>query len=138
MLRYMFTFMATLLAMFVLDAVWITFFAGPWFRETLGVVMALPLRVAPAFIFYPLYVTGIMVFVVAREDNFQSLGQTFMFGALFGLFTYGTFDLTSLTILAPYTPFLALTDIAWGVFLTATASVIGVFTGEQIVHFTGR
>jgi uncharacterized membrane protein len=57
-----------------------------------------------------------------------------VFGALFGLFTYGTFDLTNYAILKPWTLYLTWTDLAWGTFLTGAASAVGVWGAEAILR----
>ena len=132
MIRYAVTYFATLAVFLGLDAIWITQFDGPLYRTSLNIILLEEYRPAPAFVLYLLYILGIMVFVVPREEGWQTVGQTFMYGALFGLFTYGTYTLTSYTIIANWTPFLAFTDLAWGVALTAVASAAGSWIGEQI------
>ena len=87
MIRYAVTYFATLAVFLGLDAVWITQFAGPLYRSTLNITLLMEYRPAPAFVFYLLYIAGIMIFVVPREEGWQTVGQTFMYGALFGLFT---------------------------------------------------
>lgn len=133
MIRYAVTLFATLAIFVALDFAWISLFAGSLYRETLGVTMAEHIRIAPAFLFYPLYVVGIMIFVVPREEGWQTLGQTFMFGAFYGLFTYGTFSLTNLAMITAWTPSLAVTDIAWGTIATGVAVTIGSLIGDWIM-----
>jgi uncharacterized membrane protein len=133
-IRYAITYITTGITFVALDMLWMTQFAGPLYRKTLGVVLLENFRIAPAFLFYLLFIAGIMIFVVPREEGWQTPGQTFGFGALFGLFTYGTFDLTSYTIIEAWTPYLLFTDLAWGIFLTGIASMVGSWVAEQILH----
>jgi uncharacterized membrane protein len=74
-----------------------------------------------------------MVFVIPRTGSPQSLAQTALFGALFGFFTYATFDLTSYAVLRPWTWYLTWTDLAWGTVLTAAASSLGQFAASAIL-----
>jgi uncharacterized membrane protein len=134
LIRYAVTYFVTLAVFLGLDAIWLSQFAGPLYRHTLTVVMLEQYRPAPAFVLCLLYVTGMMVFVIPREEGWQTFGQTFVFGALFGLFTYGTYTLTCYTIISAWSPLLAMTDVAWGVALTAVAGIAGHWIGEQIYH----
>jgi Predicted membrane protein (DUF2177) len=53
------------------------------------------IRLAPAILFYPLYVVGILVFVGAPATaTWQS---ALLYGALFGLCCYAMFELTSVS-----------------------------------------
>ena len=52
--------------------------------------------------------------------------STLLYGALFGFFRYATFELTSLSPLKHWTWPVGVVDIAWGTFVTATASTLGL------------
>lgn len=126
MTYYAVTFVAVLIAFAVIDSVWIGFVAAPLYKSALGPIMLEKFRPAPAIIFYLLQITGMMVFVVPAAAGGQGLGKTALLGALYGLFTYSTFDLTNFAILRNWTLFLTVTDIAWGCVLSAGASTTGV------------
>ena len=138
MLRYIVTYFTTLFAFALIDSVWLTLVAAPLYKQVLGEILLTNFRPVPAVLFYLLQIAGILVFVVPRDvgpyGEPQTLPMTFLFGALFGLFTYATFDLTNYAIIDPWTSYLAWTDIAWGMFLTAAASTIGVWTAEAIIR----
>ena len=83
-----------------------------------------------AFYHHLLYVVGIPVFVsssVPRHRNRQLL-----YGALFGLFCYATFDLTSLSLLKHWTWPVAVVDVCWGSFVTAMSSTAGLLIANRI------
>ena len=134
MLRYIVTYFTTFFAFAAIDSIWLTLVAGKLYKQTLGDTLLDNFRVAPAILFYVLMIAGIMVFVVPRTPGAQSLLMTWVFGALFGLFTYATFDLTNYAIIKPWTFHLAWTDIAWGTFLTGTASTIGLWGAQAILR----
>ena len=46
-----------------------------------------------------------------------------IYGALFGFFTYATYNLTAYAVLRNWTTPLAVVDIAWGTILAAVAAV---------------
>jgi uncharacterized membrane protein len=129
MLRYLVTYIATLLAFAALDSAWIGLFAAPLYRQTLGPMMLDSVRIPPSILFYILQIAGIMVFVVPAASARQTAAQNFLYGALFGLFTYATFDLTNYAIVRPWSLYLTVTDIAWGCFVTGAAACIGIALG---------
>ena len=50
--------------------------------------------------------------------------MTALNGALFGLFTYATYDLTNYATLKDWTAALAVSDIAWGMVTTAVVALL--------------
>jgi hypothetical protein len=56
-----------------------------------------------------------------------------LYGALFGFFCYATFELTSLSLLKHWTWPVVAVDIAWGTFVTATASTLGLLIANWMV-----
>jgi uncharacterized membrane protein len=134
MKRYILIYVATLLAFGAIDATWLGLVAGPLYKRTLGPVMLDQFRVAPAIIFYLLQIAGMMVFVVPRVPETGGLARVALFGALYGLFTYTTFDLTNYAVLRPWTLFLTVTDIAWGCVLSAAAATIGTAAGTAMLR----
>ena len=129
MLRTIVTYFTTLFAFAAIDSIWLTLVAGPLYRGTLGDILLTQFRPVPALAFYLIMILGIMVFVVPRG---RSLPMVFLYGALFGFFTYATFDLTSFAIIRAWTFDLAWTDIAWGTFLTGAASSLGVWLAGRV------
>ena len=126
MKRYAVTYITTFLAFVLIDACWLTFVAGPQYKATVGPLLLEQIRPGAAIAFYLLQILGMMVFVAPRKGADQTLLQTALFGALYGFFTYCTFDLTDFTVLKYWTAWLSICDIAWGTVLSAAAAFIGV------------
>jgi uncharacterized membrane protein len=131
---YALNFISVLIAFALIDSIWISFVAAPMYKNALGPVMLEKFRVAPAIVFYLLQIAGMMVFVVPAALGSQSLGKTALLGALYGLFTYSTFDLTNFAILRNWTLGLTVADIAWGCVLSAGASSAGVAAATFILR----
>ncbi len=134
MKRYACIYVATLLAFGLIDSVWLGLVAAPLYKQVLGPVMLDQARIGVAIVFYLLQIAGMMVFVVPRADRPQGLARVALFGALYGFFTYSTFDLTCYAVLRPWTLYLAWTDIAWGSVLSALAAVLGVGGGTAMAR----
>jgi uncharacterized membrane protein len=132
MLKFAATYILTLVLMLVIDGTWIGLVALPMFRATLGQDM-LTARAVPAVLFYLVYAAGIQVFVLPAGQGAWPL--TALNGALFGLFTYATYDLTNYATLKGWTAALAVVDIAWGMVMTAVVSTLAMFTGRLLARW---
>ncbi len=56
-----------------------------------------------------------------------------MFGALFGLVCYATFELTAMSLLKHWTWPVVMVDMAWGVALTAVVAALGLLLGNWVL-----
>lgn len=126
--KYFYAFVATLIVLVVLDAIWLKMVMGSIFKTELG-DLALPSpRVLPAVFFYVMYALGVVVFVVLPNSLSSSPStwqSAFLVGALFGLIAFGTYDLTNMATLKAWSWKLASIDMAWGTFVTAASAAAG-------------
>ncbi|HVR53158.1 MAG TPA: DUF2177 family protein [Pseudorhodoferax sp.] len=116
----------TALTFLLLDAVWLGAMAERLYRPAIGHLMAERFALAPAALFYGLYVAAIVFFAVApalqaRRPLWAALGH----GALLGLTAYATFDLTNQAVLKDWPWHVTLADLAWGSCVTAVAAAAG-------------
>lgn len=116
---------ATLVAYLALDAVWLTLTSTPIYRATLGDILLTGFKPVPALAVYLLQVLGLMVFVMPRARAGGRASKAFGYGVLFGIFTYGLYDLTNDATLHHWTWTLTLIDITWGGVISGTSSWIG-------------
>ena len=121
--RYAVLYLATLIVLVPVDFLFLGIIAKGFFTSEVGDMLG-EIKLLPAILFYLLYVVGILVFVSApRESTWHS---TLLYGALFGLFCYATFELTSLSLLRHWTWPVAAVDISWGAVVTALSSIAGL------------
>jgi len=127
--RYAVLYLATLIVLVPVDFLFLGTVARGFFTSEVGDMLG-EIRLAPAILFYLLYVAGILVFVSgSREATWQSAMR---FGALFGLFCYATFELTSLSLLRHWTWPVVVVDVSWGTFVTALSSTLGLLIADRI------
>jgi uncharacterized membrane protein len=127
--RYAVLYLATLIVLIPIDFLFLGTIAKAFFTAQVGDMLG-EIRFAPAILFYLLYVVGILVFVNAPAGaTWQS---TLLYGALFGLFCYSTFELTSLSLLKHWTWPVVIVDVSWGTFVTALSSTAGLLIANQI------
>jgi uncharacterized membrane protein len=127
--RYVILYLATLIVIIPIDFLFLGTVARGFFTSQVGDMLG-DIRLAPAILFYLLYVVGILVFVSAPATaTWQS---ALLYGALFGLFCYATFELTSLSLLKHWTWPVVAVDVCWGTFVTAVSAMIGLMLTNLI------
>ncbi|MDB5619098.1 DUF2177 family protein [Tardiphaga sp.] len=129
MKRYAFLYLATFIIMLPLDLIFLGSIAKGFFTAQVGDMLG-PVRIAPAILFYCLYIAGILIFASGSQGaTWQS---ALLYGALFGFFCYATFELTSLSLLRHWTWPVVCLDIAWGTFVTATSATLGLLLANWV------
>ena len=74
---------------------------------------------------------GLMFFAVAPHGDGADWRRTLAAAALFGLFTYGTYDLTNQAIMKNWPVGVTLTDMAWGVVVSTVSAAAGKLTFDR-------
>ena len=121
-----FTAYLTTLAVFVLcDMAWLGTMASRVYRPTLGDIMLSDVNLPAAIVFYLIYPIGLVIFAILPALKSGNLAQAVLYGALFGFFTYATYDLTNQATLRNWTTQLTLIDTGWGTLLGAIAAAAG-------------
>jgi uncharacterized membrane protein len=128
MKKSLWAYAGTLLAFLVLDGLWLGVLMAPTYRALLGSLMLDSPLLAPAAVFYLLYVFGCVVFVVLPAKTWRRASAL---GALLGLVAYGTYDLSNWATLHEWSAQLALMDMAWGTFATCVACSIGFWAARK-------
>ena len=106
----------------LLDLVWLTLVADGLYARLLGDLLADQPNTAAAAAFYVLFLLGLVHFVIGPAVARDSISLAARSGALFGLVTYATWDLTSLAVLEGFPAALVPIDLAWGSFLACAVS----------------
>ena len=132
MAYYFKLYVISLIAFFLIDIIWLGFVARTFYHRHLGFLMAEDVNWIPAIIFYLLFVAGIVVFVLAPGLKEGSLKITLFSGALFGLITYATYDLTNHATVKDWPIIVTVVDLVWGIVLTVSISLVGFIAGKWI------
>lgn len=124
---------AAIVSFLLIDFLWLSVIAKSLYSEQLGPLMRRnaegnlnPIWWA-AILFYALFVALLVYFVMPKAIEENSFALAILNGALFGLATYATYDLTNYATLEGFPLKLVFIDILWGMFLSA--SVIAVTFG---------
>jgi uncharacterized membrane protein len=132
MAYYVKLYAITLIAFLAIDLVWLGVIAKSMYQKYLGYLMAPEVTWWAAFLFYFLFVVGLLVFVVDPGLKENSLTATLWRAALFGLITYATYDLTSHALIKDWPAIITAVDLIWGVVLSMIVSSISYAAGQWL------
>jgi uncharacterized membrane protein len=125
MKRYLVAYFIALIAMVLIDAVWLSTMADRLYRPVMGDMLAPQFRLVPALVFYLIYPAGLVFLAVRPALRQGALSAAILSGAVLGFTAYATYDLTNQATLIRWSTALTLADLCWGTFLSATASGAG-------------
>ena len=125
-------FFIALPAFFVIDMVWLVLVAKKLYQEQIGFLMKPDINWFAAIIFYLLFIAGLVIFVISPAVEKHSWVHALIFGALFGLITYATYDLTNLATLKDWPILVTIVDLIWGTVLAASISLITYLIANKI------
>lgn len=117
---------------FAIDMVWLGFVARGFYRDKLGFIISDKVNWPAAAIFYLIYIAGILFFAVLpalKEGNWQ---LALLNGAVLGGLCYATYDLTNMATISQWPLIVVLVDIAWGIVLTGSVSLLTYLLGAKI------
>lgn len=127
-MKWIIAYAAAAISFGALDALWLRW-AGPnLYRPAIGEILADSFRLAPALVFYLIYIAGMVWFAVRPSVAAGSVATALLNGALLGGLCYATFDLTSQAVMKVWATHVSVADIAWGTFATAVAAGIAAWT----------
>lgn len=115
-----------------LDMIWLGLVAKNFYQNQIGFMMKGEINWAAAFVFYLLFVLGLVLFVITPAMEKNSWVHALLFGALFGLVTYATYDLSNLATLKDWPLLVTIVDLAWGATLAASVSTASYFIARQV------
>jgi uncharacterized membrane protein len=112
-------YLLTLPILPLLDLLWLGVIAKDFYREHLGHLMRSQVMWGGAIAFYVFFVAGLMFFAVLPSIATGTWTRALFLGALFGFFTYMTYDLTNYATLKGWTLTVVAVDRLWGTLLSA-------------------
>ena len=115
-----------------IDMIWLGLIAKNFYAKQIGFLMKSNINWLAAIIFYLLFIVGLVLFVIVPAMQKNSWLQALLFGALFGLITYATYDLTNLATIKDWPVLVTIIDLIWGTTVAGAVSVISFFIATKI------
>lgn len=125
-------YLLTIPVFFAVDLLWLGFVARKFYRANLQHLLSPAVNWPAAFAFYFIYIAGILIFAVRPGLEADSLSRACLYGALFGFFTYATYDLTNLATLRDWPLLVAVVDIVWGTILCTLVAGASYLIGVRL------
>ena len=132
-LFYLKLYVLTVPVFFIIDLMWLGVIAKGFYQRNLSYVLSPQVNWPAAIIFYLLYIAGILIFAVVPAVTKDSWQHAIMYGALFGFFTYMTYELTNLALLKDWPLNIVVVDIVWGMALCTAVAIAGYFIARWLV-----
>jgi uncharacterized membrane protein len=125
-------FLIGLPVFFAIDLVWLVFVANNFYAQQIGSLMTPNVNWVAAMIFYLLFMVGLIVLVITPALEKKSWKKALLTGALFGLVSYATYDLTNLATLKDWPILITVVDLIWGTVLAGSVSVVTYFIARKL------
>ena len=126
-------YLITLAVFFLIDMIWLGVVAKGFYRKHLGPLMSPKVNWAAAILFYLLFIVGLLVFVIRPALAGGKPLQALFMGALLGLISYATYDLTNLATLKDWPIVVTVVDLIWGSVLGGSVSFIAALIGRRFL-----
>jgi len=128
MKTFLIAYASAIVSMLAIDLVWLSLTMKPFYQKYIGHLLAEAPSILPAVIFYLIFIFGLTFLIInpALTGNFSYL-KLFLYGALFGLVAYATYDLTNQATMKNWPVIVTIVDLIWGSLLTGTVAVIAKF-----------
>ncbi|TYC55826.1 DUF2177 family protein [Rhodobacterales bacterium] len=126
MFQLIIAYVITVTAFLGADYIWLAHVSRGFYADRIGHLMMDKPNLGAAAGFYAVYVIGILVFAVVPALKSGSLGTAIVYGALFGFFTYATYDMTNFATLKNWPVTVVVVDVLWGTVLTAFSAAVGM------------
>ncbi|MFN8400905.1 MAG: DUF2177 family protein [Anaerolineales bacterium] len=126
-------YLVTFFAFLGIDSLWLGLVAPSFYKSQIGFIMAENPNFLAAGLFYLLFIFGMVIFIVEPGVREQTLMQAVARGALFGLVTYATYDLTNLATLQGWPILVTVVDLIWGTVLSAAVTLVSVWVGKRFI-----
>lgn len=116
-----------LVVFLAIDFTWLSIMGPRFYTPELGALLRDRPNFAVAFVFYMIFVLGLMVFVIHPAINAASVWPALGLAALFGLVAYATYDLTNLATVKGFTAKVAVVDMLWGMGVSVAVTAISLW-----------
>jgi uncharacterized membrane protein len=128
MKTFLISYLSAIVSMLVIDLIWLSIMMKPFYQKHIGHLLSETPNLMPAIIFYLIFIFGLVFLVImpAISGNFSYV-KLFIYGAIFGLVAYGTYDLTNHATMKNWPAIVTIVDLIWGTLLTGSVAVIAKF-----------
>ena len=111
----------------IVDGLWLSFAIKLLYKPALGSLLNEKPIIWATILFYLVYTLGLFIIIIKPAIISDSIFQAFWTGALFGIVTYGTYNLTNMATIKEWPQNIVWIDMFWGGILTSLSSSLSVY-----------
>ena len=126
-------YFVTLAVFFLIDMIWLGIVAKGFYRKHLGSMLNPKVNWPAAFLFYLVFIIGLLVFVIKPALLNGRPLEALLFGGLFGLISYATYDLTNMATIDNWPLKIVVVDIIWGSLLCLAVSASSYLIAQLLI-----
>ena len=115
----------------IIDITFINLVIVKIYKSNLPEFVEIGFKAVPAILFYLIFLSGLLYFSILPNKSY-SISQALISGGMYGLTTYATYALTVFAVMNIFNWNIVVSDVMWGIFLSATVSVLTVITLSKI------
>lgn len=123
LVQHVWVYLISVPVFFAIDMLWLGLVAQKFYQSQIGYLLG-PVNWPVAIAFYLIFLVGLLIFVIAPAIESRSMMHAIVFGALFGFFTYATYDLTNWATIRDWPMLVSLVDMVWGTVLSASVATL--------------
>lgn len=131
-MRFIIAYLTVATSFTAIDMVWLGIMAERLYRPALGEILRPEPNLLPAGFLYLFYPLGLLAFAVMPACYKHSAYRALASGAMFGFFTYATYDLTNQATLRNWSTALTIADICWGSLLAGISAYLGYVVAARV------
>lgn len=131
-MKYILHYLLTIPIFFAIDLIWLGWIGKPIYQKYMGHLMKENVNWTAAILFYLLFILGILIFAVYPALKVEKASHALLYGALFGFFTYMTYELTNMAVLKDWSWQIVPIDILWGTVLCALVAIGSYYMGRWV------
>jgi len=114
----------------IIDVIWLSITVKLLYRPALGGLLNDKPVMWAAVLFYIIYTVSLAIIILQPAISNDSIFQALWTGIIFGLVTYGTYNLTNMATIKDWSPTIVFVDMLWGGCLTGISSAAGIYLSK--------
>jgi len=116
----------------IIDVIWLSISVKSFYKPNIGHLLLDKPIIWAASMFYLIYVIGLAIVVIEPSINSKSLSKAIYLGFVFGLVSYGTYNLTNMATIKGWSPIVVFVDMLWGGLLTSFSCYAGILISKRL------
>jgi len=126
-------YLLTVPIFFIIDILWIGWLGRGFYKKQIGFILSDQVNWTAAIVFYLIYIVGILVVAVVPALEKGLVTRAALWGALFGFFTYATYDLTNMATIKGWPLAMVIVDVLWGTLLCTLVAAGSFYVGRWLM-----